>query len=95
MSDASDSYANACELLDYFESFDISEYYDMIDEAFSAAEASYDDAVELMDDLENQISQTYSDISDSLNACENRCQFCQDCYNDSESLYDDIMSVHS
>ena len=67
----------------------------MIDEAFSAAEASYDDAVELMDDLESQISQTYSDISDSLNACENRCQFCQDCYNDSESLYDDIMSVHS
>lgn len=95
MSDASDSYANACELLDYFESFDISEYYDMIDEAFSAAEASYDDAVELMDDLESQISQAYSDISDSLNACESNSQVCQDCYNDSQALYDDIMSVHS
>lgn len=95
MGDASDSYANACELLDYFESFDISEYYDMIDEAFSAAEASYDDAVEVMDDLESQISQAYSDISDSLNACESNSQMCQDCYNDSQALYDDIMSVHS
>lgn len=94
MSDAADSYDRACELLEYFESFDISEYYDLIDEAFSGAEASYDDACEMMDELESRIADANSDLDDSIDGCQQCCERCQEYYDDAYDFYDEIMSVH-